>query len=339
MKRSIALTLGIALVAVALAGCGATPRKVADKKGLTLGVAIQAGDIYSPEAVAFIKKHFNAFVPGDSMKGANIRPKKDFWNWSDMDAMVAFAEKNNMRMKGHCFLWHDQNGPYVHSLKTRDEAIAYMTDHITTIMTRYKGRIFEYDVANEVFLEDGTLRDTLWYRLMGDDFLDIVFRAARAADPNARLILCDYNTEYAGTAKGDAMYEMVKGMKERGVPIDGVAHQLHCMAELPINEEALRENIRRFEALGVSTSFSEVDVRVKMPVDDEKEAEQVAVYSKLLEVAMTEPACKSFIVWGYTDKMSWIPRAFPGYGSATILDKDMKPKKAYHALIKTLTGK
>ncbi|HOT62887.1 MAG TPA: endo-1,4-beta-xylanase [Treponemataceae bacterium] len=339
MKRSIALALGIALAAVALAGCGATPRKVADKKGLTFGVAIKAGDIYTPETVAFIKKNFNTMVPEDSMKWVNIRPKKDFWNWSDMDAMVAFAEKNKMRIKGHCFLWQDQNGAYVHSLKTREEAIALLTDQITTVMTRYKGRVFEYDIANEVFMEDGSLRDTIWYRLIGDDFLDIAFRAARAADPKARLILCDYNAEYANTAKGDAMYETVKGMKERGVPIDAVAHQLHCMAELPVNEEALRENIRRFEALGVATSFSEVDVRVKMPVDDEREAQQVAVYSKLLEVAMTEPGCKSFIMWGFSDKLSWIPRVFPGYGSANILDKDMKPKKAYDALIKTLMGK
>lgn len=342
-RLTLTITAAIVLAvtsAATLTSCSlSSPRAAADRNGVTFGLAVKAGDVLTPSTVKIIKRNFNLIVPEDSMKWVNIRPKKDFWNWSDMDNMVAFAEKNGLKIKGHTFLWHDQNAPYVHSLKTREEAIALLTEHITTIMTRYKGRVVEYDVANEVFTEDGRLRDTIWHRLIGDDFLDVAFKAARAADPAAKLILCDFNTEYEGTAKGDASYEMVKAMKERGVPIDGVAFQLHVMADSPIDEEALRDNIKRFAALGLTCSFSEVDVRVKLPLDAQKIAAQDQIYETLGSVARTEPNAKSVILWGLSDKGSWIPRAFPGYGSANVYDKDMKEKSALKALVKGISGK
>ncbi|MBN1617069.1 MAG: endo-1,4-beta-xylanase [Spirochaetales bacterium] len=340
MKLRTPLALVALFALILCSACGpATTRTLANKQKMDFGVAIKAGDIFDPVRSKIIIDNFNLIVPEDSMKWANIRPKKDFWNWSDMDAMVAFAQKNKMKIKGHTFLWHDQNAPYVGSLKTREEAIALLEDHITTIVTRYKGRVSEWDVANEVFLEDGSLRNSIWYRLIGDDFLDVAFHAARKADPKAKLILCDYNTEYAGSAKGDASYEMVKGLKERGVPIDGVAFQLHVMAELPLDEEAIRENIKRFAALGLSVSFSEVDVRVRMPLDESKEAEQNAVYEKLAKIARTEPTAKSMILWGFTDKGSWIPRSFAGFGSAHIFDTKLEKKTGYDAVMKGLSGK
>jgi endo-1,4-beta-xylanase len=341
MKPTIHLRRGaalFALVATALAftACAPTPRQMADKRGITFGVAVQTGEVLNPETAKFIVKNFNTIVPGDTAKWVNIHPKKDFWNFSDTDLMVAFAEKNHMKIKAHCFVWQDQNAPYVFSAKTRDAAIAILDDHITGIMTRYKGKITEYDVANEIFNENGTMRDTFWLRTIGPDYIDVAFTIAHKADPDAKLLLVDYNTEYAGTAKGDAMYAMAKSMKERGIPISGVAHQLHCVGELPFNETALRENIKRMKELGLYTSFSEVDVRIRTPVTEQTEAMQCDVYSKLMNVACTEPGAGSMLLWGFTDKTSWIPRTFPGYGSATILDVKMQPKKAYSALMNAL---
>jgi endo-1,4-beta-xylanase len=327
--RFSALTIAV----LAITGCGQkTLRDYADKKGLTYGVSVQAGDVLNPKYVALIKENFNLIVPENTMKWKNIRPTKTFWNWSDMDALVAFAEKNHIRMKGHTFAWHQQNAPYVDSLATREEAIAMLTDQITTIMTRYKGRIAEYDVCNEVLNEDGTMRDTVWMRTIGPDYLKIAFRTAREADPKARLLLNDYNNEYMGTAKGDAFYGLVKELKESGVPIDGVGFQLHVMASNPIDEAALRGNIKRFRELGLSVSFTEVDVRVAVPLTPEKEAEQTASYAKLLEIALDEPNAGSFIMWGYSDKRSWIPGAFPGYGFAHLYDREDKPKPVYGKL-------
>jgi endo-1,4-beta-xylanase len=338
MKTTTKTVLAITAILILCTACS-SPRKTADKQKLTFGVAVQTGDVLNPESIKFITKHFNAIVPGDTGKWMNIHPKKDFWNFSDTDLMVNFAQKNKMKIKLHCFVWQDQNAPYVFSAKTRDEAIAILDDHITGVMTRYKGKIGEYDVANEVFNENGTMRDTFWLRTIGPDYIDVAFAIARKADPDAKLLLVDYNTEYAGTAKGDAMYALVKGMKERGVPIDGVAHQLHCIGELPFNEAALRENVKRMSELGLYTSFSEVDVRIRVPATAETERMQSDVYATLMKVARTEKGAGSMFLWGYTDKASWIPRAFPGYGSATILDVKMKPKAAYSALMLALEGK
>lgn len=324
----------VCLCVLAFTGCGLGSglRKGADSKGLTLGVAVQAGDVLDKKSAALVTGDFNLIVPENTMKWSIIRPKKDFWNWSDMDAMVAFAERHNIRMKGHAFVWHQQNPPYVNALKTREEAVALLTEQITEVMTRYKGRIAEYDVANEVIADDGSLRDTIWLKTIGPDYLDIAFAAARAADPDAKLILNDYSNEYEGQTKADAFYDLVAEMKGRGVPIDAVGFQLHLEAKHPVNVEALRSNVRRFAELGVGVSFTEIDVRVQIPPTDERVAEQDAVYGSLLDVALTEPNVTGFIMWGYTDLRSWIPQFFAGYGYGHIYDRQMKKKSAYQVL-------
>lgn len=333
--------IGLALAVLVVAGCAGptTTRKAADKKGLVYGTAIQPGDILSPDNAKLLAEDFNLIVPENIMKWSLLRPTKTFWNWSDLDKMLEFAEKNNMKMKGHTFVWHSQNPPYVNGLKTRDEAIELMTEQITEVMTRYKGRIAEYDVANEVIADDGTMRDTVWLKAIGSDYLDIAFKTARAADPAAKLLLNDYSNEYAGDVKADAFYQLAKDLKERGVPIDGVGLQLHIEAQWPVKKDALIANIRRFAELGLTVSFTEVDVRIKMPVTPEKEAEQVRAYQDLLDAALGEPNAKSFILWGYTDKQSWVPGFFGGYGSALVYDKEMKPKAAYRAILERMLAK
>lgn len=270
------------------------------------------------------------------MKWSVIRPTKTFWNWSDMDNMVAFAEKNKMIMKGHTFVWHQQNPPFVNGLKKREEAIKILEEQITEVMTRYKGKIAEYDVANEVLEEDGTMRNTVWLKAIGDDYLDIAFKAARKADPKAKLLLNDYNNENMGNPKADGFYELVKNLVERNVPIDGVGFQMHLMAMHPVQEENVRANVARFRELGLTVSFSEIDVRVKLPLTPEREEEQIAAYTKLMEIVQTEPNVDSFIMWGYTDKMSWIPKVFPGFGFAHLYDWDVKPKPVYEAIKKMI---
>lgn len=328
-----------AAACLTLASCGlSTMRSRADKAGVTFGLAVQAGDVLDPAVKKFIVSNFNLIVPENTLKWQHIRPTKTFWNWSDMDALVAFAEENKIAMKGHTFVWHQQNPPYVSGLKTREEAVALLTDQITTIMTRYKGKIREYDVANEVLNEDGTLRDTVWLRAIGPDYLDIAFKAARAADPGAILVLNDYNNEYAGTAKADGFYELAKSLKERGVPLDAVGLQLHLMADFPLDAEALKKTIARFRELGMPVSFTEVDVRVKLPLTPEKEAAQRAIYEGLLDIAKNESGAGTFVLWGYTDKKSWIPASFPGYGSAHPFDAKGEPKPLYDGM-KELLGK
>jgi len=328
-------------IALATSGCAAdkTPRQVADRQQLVFGTAIQPATLTTPAEAQLVRDNFNLIVPENTMKWENLRPNADFWNWPDLDAMVAFAEKNKMLMRGHTFVWHQQNPAYVENLKTREEAIALLDDHITTVMTRYKGRIAEYDVANEVLNDNGTMRETLWYRTIGPDYIDIAFAIARKADPDARLVLNDYNNETKGSAKAEAFFKLAKSMKDRGIPIDGVGFQLHLMAKYPPAEKAIRDNIRRFADIGLFVAFTEVDVRVEMPVTADREAAQTAIFETVLDIARTEPNARNLIFWCYTDKNSWIPRFFPGYGSAHLFDADLNPKQAFLALAEEIRSK
>ncbi len=335
MKKTM-IVLSLITVMAALAGCvSQKPAAVARKAGIDFGVAVKAGDILDPKTAKFIRENFNMIVPEDTMKWVNLRPKKDFWNWPDLDNMVDFAEKNKMKIKGHVFVWHEQCPGYVSSNKGRDEALALMCEQITTVMKRYKGRIAEYEIVNEPINEDGSMRETFWYRYIGADYIDIAFQTAREADPDAVLIMNDFNNEYMGTPKGDAFFELVKGMKQRGVPIDAVGFQLHLIAN-PLDEEALLNNIRRYNEIGVTVTFTEIDVRIAMPITAEKEAIQSDIYSKLMSAALNESNTGSFILWGYSDKYSWIPRAFPGYGSACPFDKDLQPKPIYATMVEMM---
>lgn len=332
------LATAAVVAAVTLTGGSAfgSVRQKADRAGLTFGTAIQAGDVLDPATKKFIAKNFNLIVPENAMKWVNLRPTKKFWNWSDMDKMVEFAEENHIAMKGHTFVWHQQNPPYVSGLTTREEALSLLTEQITEVMTRYRGRIREYDVANEVLNDNGTMRNTVWLKSIGPDYLDIAFTAARAADPGAKLLLNDYSNEYAGTAKGDAFYGLVKGMVERGVPIDGVGLQLHLMEKYPLNKEALERNIDRFHKLGLFVSFTEIDVRIELPATPEKEANQSVIFGGLMDRALAEEGSGSFILWGWRDAKSWIPATFGGYGAAHPFDVTGKMKPVYGLMEKQM---
>ena len=314
-------------------------RRYADVKKLDFGVAVRPSDMLFPERAKLLTDHFNILVSENNFKMQHLRPNANFWNWGDVDQLINFAEEHKMKVKGHTFIWHSQNSGFVSNLKTREDALKVLKETITETLTRYKGRIAEYDVCNEIFEEDGTLRNSVWMRNIGPEYIDIAFQTAREADPSVKLFLNDYSNEYAGTAKADAFYTLVKSMVERGIPIDGVGFQMHMIAEDPIKEAALLSNIRRFNDLGLTVSFTEVDVRIKMPVTPEKEAEQEAAYKTLLRIAMEEPNVKSFIMWGYTDAQSWIPASFGGYGSAHLFDDKFQPKPLYFTLMDMIKAK
>ena len=151
-KYVLLLVAAILVASLAVTGCSkkAPILKAADKHGLVFGTAITAGDIFDPEMKEFITSHFNLVVPENTMKWVNIRPTKQFWNWSDLDKMVDFAEENDIIIKGHPLIWDEQTPGFVNSVKTKEAALEIIVEHITEIMTRYKGRIQMYDVVNEL---------------------------------------------------------------------------------------------------------------------------------------------------------------------------------------------
>ena len=335
-KRIFMMLISAFAVMTLLGSCGKSFRDAAKKKGFRAGMSVGAGIFFDKDVAKIIKENSYVVVSENCMKWANLRPNKDFWNWNDIDQLVKFAEENKMDVKWHTLFWHRQNSPFVSSNWTREQALKMMDEHIETIMTRYKGKISEYDVVNEMFEEDGSFRKNVWYNTIGPDYIEHALIKAHEVDPDTKLYLNEYNNECKGYRKADAMFKFVKELKEKGVPIDGVGMQMHLDTSYNYNENAIRANIQRYAEIGIEISFSELDVRIPMDAIEAHEVVQENIYLSLYKLASEEPNVTSVITWGYTDKKSWIPAEFPGKGNALMYDVNSKPKKVYKEVLEYL---
>jgi endo-1,4-beta-xylanase len=205
-----------------------------------------------------------------------------------------------------------------------------LRDHITTVVGRYRGRVDAWDVVNEA-IEGSGLRNTVWHNVIGPEYLDLAFQWAHEADPDALLFYNDYSAEGMNT-KSDAVYDLVKGMLERGVPIHGVGMQMHiALGQVPPADKFL-ENMDRLADLGLQVHITELDVRIRDDPDEETLVQQAEDYREIMETCLAAKGCTAFITWGFTDRYSWIPSSRQGWGSALILDASYQPKPAYTAL-------
>ncbi|WP_405870017.1 endo-1,4-beta-xylanase [Streptomyces sp. NBC_00005] len=340
--RFAALCAGFTALA-ALFAAGATTahaadtslRDLADAKGKVIGTAVTGSKLtgtYGDIAGA----QFNSLTPGNAMKWGSVEPTQGTFNWTEADQIVAFAQAHNQQVRGHTLVWHSQNPSWLtNGSWTSAQLGSLLQNHISTEVGRYKGEIAAWDVVNEPFNEDGTYRSTLWYNGLGADYIANALTWARAADPAAKLYINDYNVEGVN-AKSTALYNLVKDLKSRGVPIDGVGLQAHLiLGQVP---STLQQNIQRFADLGVDVAITELDVRMALPADSTKLAQQAADYRSVLNACVAVTRCAGVTVWGFTDSDSWVPGTFPGYGAATPYDENYVPKPAYDAIAEALGG-
>ncbi|MFF3451918.1 endo-1,4-beta-xylanase [Streptomyces sp. NPDC002667] len=331
-----AVTVAALLAAGTTAHAAAAPlRDLAAAKGKAIGTAVTGskltgtyGDIAGGQ--------FSSLTPGNAMKWGTVEPTRGSFNWAEADQIVAFAQAHNQQVRGHTLVWHSQNPSWLtNGTWTTAELSGLLQDHITTEVTRYKGKLAAWDVVNEPFNEDGTYRSTLWYNGLGSDYIAKALTWAHAADPSAKLYINDYNVEGVN-AKSTALYDLVKSLKARGVPIDGVGLQAHLIVgQVP---GTLQQNIQRFADLGVDVAVTELDVRMQLPSDSAKLAQQAADYKAVFDACVAVTRCYGVTVWGFTDSDSWIPDVFSGYGAATPYDENYAPKPAYDAIAASLGG-
>jgi endo-1,4-beta-xylanase len=210
-------------------------------------------------------------------------------------------------------------------------------------MGRYKGRIFAWDVVNEGIGDNNQLRNTQWRRMIGDDYIDLAFQFARETDPDALLFYNDYGAEDMA-AKSDAVYDLVSGMVERGIPIDGVGLQMHFRIDQLRGRDtrmgqAIIENIERLGALGLEIHITELDMRHDGPPEDWLLARQADGYRAAFEICLAAEPCTAVLTWGFTDAHSWIPSFFGNPEAAPLIfDADYQPKPAYTAIAETLAN-
>jgi endo-1,4-beta-xylanase len=314
-------------------------RELAQDAGLLIGAAVEPEDMtWEPLYNPLVAREFNIITTENVLKFGLVRKTQNRYVFGPADVIVDFAAQNGLQVRGHTLVWHEQLPQWLKVADlSREELSAMLEEHIKTVVGRYEGRIQYWDVLNEAIDWDGSLRDTLWLEKLGPDYMDQVFYWAHEADPDAKLYYNDFAAEGMGS-KSDGVYELVKGMVERGVPIDGVGFQGHFTLEDPPNPDDVRENIERIAALGLEVQFTEVDVRYETGENgasdeaDEKLGEQAGVYWNMLSVCVENPACTGFITWGVTDKFSWITSFLDGHAGGLLFDEGYEPKPAYWAL-------
>src|SRR6267142_1782060 len=309
-------------------------RVYAQQRGFYIGAAVSMTPFRNEGPyLDTLKREYNIIVAENAFKFTATHPAQNTYNFADTDALVTFAEANGMKIRGHTLLWHQQIPTWVTNGNfTRDETIAIMREHIHTLVGRYKGRIWAWDVVNEAIADGSSALRTnsFWYQMIGPDYIKLAFQFAHEADPDAILYLNDHSSETMN-AKSTGVYNLVRDLKLDGVPINGVGWQMHITNGDRIGADH-HSNAQRLAALGVEISITELDVKMQLPADSNKLVTQATTYRDVLEFCLSQPKCVSLITWGFTDKYSWIPGFFPGMGAALIFDENYQPKPAYDAL-------
>lgn len=309
----------------------------AENSGVHIGAAVAADPLSQDEEYAnTLAREFNLVTTENALKFGPVHPDPDRYDFEDSDAIVDFALNNNMLIRGHTLLWHNQQPDWLTGREwQRNELLAELEAHIDTVVGRYRGKIFAWDVVNEAVTGDGSYRDTFWYQSLGEDYISATFRMAHEADPNAQLFYNDYGAE-GMNAKSDAVYNLVKSLLEQDVPIHGVGLQMHIAIDNYPNPDSVAKNISRITALGLQVHITEMDVRI--PVNSNAQALQTQghIYNEMMEVCLANPNCTAFVLWGFTDLYSWIPNFFDGYGGALLFDEEYQLKPAYDSLTAAL---
>ncbi|HOJ78011.1 MAG TPA: endo-1,4-beta-xylanase [Bacillota bacterium] len=319
-----------------------TLRQLAEQKGINIGAAVFSwgltGDFDNGAYATTLAKEFNMLTAENEMKFDALQPIEGYFDFSNGDAIVDFAQKSKMKVRGHTLIWHEQLPAWVkNGTWDRQSLLAVMENHISTVVSHYRGKVAYWDVVNEAVSDQvpHKLRDTIWSQHIGQDYIDRAFHAAHKADPDAKLFYNDYGADDFNS-KATAIYEMVKGMLERGVPIHGVGFQMH------IDTTGIfyfSENMKRFTDLGLEVHITEMDVRIPTPGVKTTLANQAEVYYQIFSESLNNPKITSIVLWGFTDRHTWIPKYAPygaGFGEPLIFDVNYNKKPAYYSIQEAL---
>lgn len=300
---------------------------------------------------ALVLSHYNAFTAENEMKPASVQPSENYYTFDGADSLAGWAIQNDVTLVGHTLVWHSQSPDWMWyrpdgSLRSRDEGLQIMEEHINTVAGRWAGQVYQWDVVNEAIVLGETpsdLRNSPWLQVIGEDYIEQAFRFAHAADPNALLLYNDYNS--TEPAQRDAIYNLAKGLLEKDVPIHGIGLQGHWGINGP-SEQRIREAIELYASLGLSINITELDVSVydwddrsnlypdRLPLEvQHKQAEQIAMYFRVFNEYSDVIDRVSF--WGITDRNTWL-NDYPENNRPNhplLFDRESQPKPAFWAVV------
>jgi GH35 family endo-1,4-beta-xylanase/peptidoglycan/xylan/chitin deacetylase (PgdA/CDA1 family) len=319
-----------------------------------IGVAVSPRSLKTDEA-QLILQQFNSMTPENAMKMGPIHPGEHEYNWSGADSIAAFAKRNDLKLRGHTLCWHNQIPDWLFkdstgNVVTKEVLLQRLKEHITAVVKRYKGTVYAWDVVNEVISDkpDEYFRPSLWYKICGEEFVAKAFQYAHEADPDALLFYNDYNE--IDPVKRQKIIRMVKGLKDAGIPINGVGLQGHWAVNEP-SKEQLEKTLEDFSQLGLKLQITELDISVypkehnareARPEDaitvfsKEKESKQMDVYKMCFELFRKfKNVISGVTFWNISDRSSWLDD-FPVRNRKDhplLFDKDLKPKKAFWKVV------
>lgn len=318
-----------------------------------VGVAVAPRNLSGPEAELIVRQ-FNSITPENAMKMGPIHPEPERYAWEAPDAIVAFAQRNGMKVRGHTLCWHNQTPKWFFTdasgvQVTRELLLERLKQHITDVVSRYKGRIYAWDVVNEAVPDTGTAiyRNSKFYEIIGEDYIEKAFEYAHAADPDAKLFYNDYNTE--NEAKREKIFQLIKKLKDKNVPIHGVGLQGHWSVYEP-SAAALQESISRFEGLGLAVQITELDVSIhpkehgrrektaadKSVLTPETLSKQASQYEMLFETFRKNRGTITGVTfWNVSDKTTWLDN-FPVRGRKDyplLFDENLQPKPFFSKIV------
>ncbi|MFJ8546897.1 endo-1,4-beta-xylanase [Streptomyces sp. NPDC093586] len=294
----------------------------AAQSGRYFGTAIAANRLSDSTYATIAAREFNMVTAENEMKIDATEPQRGRFDFTTADRVYNWAVQNGKQVRGHTLAWHSQQPGWMQNLNGSTLRQA-MIDHINGVMSHYKGRIAQWDVVNEAFADGGSgaRRDSNLQRT-GNDWIEVAFRTARAADPSAKLCYNDYNVENWTWAKTQAMYAMVRDFKQRGVPIDCVGFQSHFNSGSPYNSN-FRTTLQNFAALGVDVAITELDIQ----------GAPASTYANVVNDCLAVSRCLGITVWGVRDSDSWRSQDTP-----LLFNNDGSKKPAYTAVLNALNG-
>ena len=313
----------------------ATLKSAAAQSGRLIGAAIGASHLSEAAYAAAAAVAFDFVTPENEMKWDATEPTQNVFTFAGGDAITSFARQNGMKVKGHNLVWHSQLPAWVSGITDATALHDAMINHVTQVASHYRGQVMAWDVVNEAVADGGqSLRDSIFYQYIGAGYIDDAFRAAHAADPGALLFYNDYGAE-GGGAKSDYVYNMVKGMVARGVPISGVGLQMHTgPADTSPSAAQLAANMQRLEALGLNVMISEMDVQICTGNVDTQRIR----FHDIVAVCVAEPLCLAVTAWGVSDKYSWLNGGSCTTPQPLLFDGNYGPKPAYAGVLNAFLG-
>ncbi len=332
------------MIAGGLAGTGllaAGPSvRAATSAHAVYGAAVRVEALANDPAYAdALAARCRTIVAESALKWPAIRPKRETFDFADADRIAAFARRRGLGLRGHTLAWYGGMPAWTDAITSRAEAERVLTEHIEMVVSRYAGLITSWDVVNEPIADDPAsardLRSFVWSRTLGADYLSIAFRAAAAADPTARLVLNEYDVEFAGgrfTRRRDALLRIARDLLDAGAPLHAIGLQAHLPADRTIDREGLQGFLREIRAMKLDVIVTELDViDATLPGSVEARDRRVAEMARTFLSTVSEVLPPSAILtWGISDRYTWVPMYFArsdGLPNRPLpLDADMRPK-------------